>query len=382
MSDHQEMDIRIGVSLRSSFDGIDARTGGRWMVERATAARDARLDSLFVGDHHATGSLYFQNTAVLGRLLAAWNPDVAGALFLLPLWNPVLVAEQIGTLAALTEGRFVMQCGIGAGRAQFAAMGVDVKDRRRLFEHHLAVVRALLAGEEVDGVRIAPVPAEPVDVWIGATAPAAIERAARLGDGWLAAPALTLEQAAGQIDSYRAACDGLGRPVGAAVIRQDVHVGASSSDARAATDEIIARGYRGFDPAALAVGSIAEVTDRFGRLAAMGYDEVSVRHLVDDQAQVLASLERLGEVRAQLDRARLTSRRARRPRPRRSSAAYGPPKGTRVRSSSVIRRVLAQHVEHEGAAVYGHDGHSRSTALTTLSASTAGSSLVSRPARA
>jgi hypothetical protein len=32
----------------------------------------------------------------------------------------------------------------------------------------------------------------------------------------------------------------------------------------------------------------------------MGYDEVSVRHLVDDQAQVLASLERLGEVRAQL----------------------------------------------------------------------------------
>ena len=299
-SDHREMDIRIGVSLRSSYDGIDPRAGARWMIERATAARDAGLDSLFVGDHHATGSLYFQNTAMLGRLLAAWNPDVAGALFLLPLWNPVLVAEQIGTLAALTEGRFVMQCGIGAGRAQFAAMGVDVKDRRRLFEHHLAVVRALLAGEEVDGVRVAPVPVEPVAVWIGATAPAAIERAARLGDGWLAAPALTLEQAAGQIDSYRAACDGLGRPVGSAVIRQDVHVGASSSDARAATDEIVARGYRGFDPAALAVGSIAEVTDRFGRLAAMGYEEVSVRHLVHDQAQALASLERLGDVRAQL----------------------------------------------------------------------------------
>jgi alkanesulfonate monooxygenase SsuD/methylene tetrahydromethanopterin reductase-like flavin-dependent oxidoreductase (luciferase family) len=103
-------------------------------------------------------------------LLATWNPAVAGALFLLPLWNPVLVAEQIGTLAALSEGRFVMQGGIGAGRAQFAAMGVDVTDRGRLFEHHLAVVRALLAGVEVDGVRIATVPAEPVDVWIGATA--------------------------------------------------------------------------------------------------------------------------------------------------------------------------------------------------------------------
>src|SRR5215216_5722820 len=226
------MDIRIGVSLRSSYGGIHPRTAARWIVERAATARDAGTDSLFVGDHHAIGAEYFQNAAILGRLLAAWNPAVAGALFLLPLWNPVLVAEQIGTLAALTEGRFVMQCGIGAGRAQFAAMGVDVKDRRRLFEHHLAVVRALLAGEEVDGVRVAPVPVEPVAVWIGATAPAAIERAARLGDGWLAAPALTLEQAAGQIDSYRAACGGLGRPVGSAVIRQDVHVGASSSDAR------------------------------------------------------------------------------------------------------------------------------------------------------
>jgi hypothetical protein len=74
--------------------------------------------------------------------------------------------------------------------------------------------------------------------------------------------------------------------VGAAVIRQDVHVDAP--------------GYRGFDPAALAVESIAEVTDRFGRLAAMGYDEVSARYLMEDQARVLASLERLGEVSAQL----------------------------------------------------------------------------------
>jgi alkanesulfonate monooxygenase SsuD/methylene tetrahydromethanopterin reductase-like flavin-dependent oxidoreductase (luciferase family) len=145
------------------------------------------------------------------------------------------------------------------------------------------------------------VPAEPVDVWIGATAPAAIERAARLGDGWLGAPALTLEQAARQIEVYRTACGEYGRPPGAAVIRQDVHVGVSSTDADAAAGRIIAGGYRGFDPAALAVGSIAEVTDRFGQLAQMGYDGVSVRHLVDDQAQVLASLERLGEVRAQLN---------------------------------------------------------------------------------
>ncbi len=53
--------MRIGVSLRSGYD-TDARTGARWMIERARAANGAELDSLFVGDHHATApGVYYQN---------------------------------------------------------------------------------------------------------------------------------------------------------------------------------------------------------------------------------------------------------------------------------------------------------------------------------
>ena len=65
--------MRIGVSLRSTFS-TDPRTGARWMIERARAARDAGLHSLFVGDHHSTGPhSYYQNVAILGRLLAEWE---------------------------------------------------------------------------------------------------------------------------------------------------------------------------------------------------------------------------------------------------------------------------------------------------------------------
>jgi alkanesulfonate monooxygenase SsuD/methylene tetrahydromethanopterin reductase-like flavin-dependent oxidoreductase (luciferase family) len=78
-------------------------------VERAAAAAAAGLDSLFVGDHHATGPVaYYQNSVILGRLLAEWSDRPAGALYLLPAWNPVLVAEQVGTLAALAAGPFVL----------------------------------------------------------------------------------------------------------------------------------------------------------------------------------------------------------------------------------------------------------------------------------
>ncbi|HYZ98951.1 MAG TPA: LLM class flavin-dependent oxidoreductase, partial [Acidimicrobiales bacterium] len=169
--------MRLGVSLRSGYLVDDARAGARWMVERARAAREAGLDSLFVGDHHGVPVPYYQNSPMLGRLLAEWGERPAGALFLLPLWNPVLVAEQVGTLAALASGRFVMQCAVGGGDAQFAAMGADIRRRGRSFERALDIVRRLCAGEAVDGLRIAPVPPEPLEVWIGGHAPAAVDRA-------------------------------------------------------------------------------------------------------------------------------------------------------------------------------------------------------------
>src|SRR3989441_6373855 len=139
--------MRVGISLTSSHAVKDPREGARWMIERAAAAHRSGLDSLFVGDHHSTPSPYYQNVPMLGRLLAEWGDAPAGCLFLLPLWNPVLLAEQVGTLAALARGRFILQCGLGDDAAQFAAMGADIKHRPSAFEDALAIVRRLLAGE-------------------------------------------------------------------------------------------------------------------------------------------------------------------------------------------------------------------------------------------
>ena len=229
--------MRIGVSLRSSYD-VDARTGARWMTERAEAAAAAGLEWLFVGDHHSTGpGTYYQNVPILGRMLAAWPDRPAGALFLLPLWHPVLLAEQVGTLASLARGPFVIQTAIGGGRAQFDGLGVPFEGSSRALRGRARrVAPAARAASDVsdpDGrsgyvfhdARIAPVPTEPVDVWIGASAPAAIDRAARLGDGWLAnadiVPDDAREQAA--IHAERAAAHG--RPPQVVAIRRDVHVG-------------------------------------------------------------------------------------------------------------------------------------------------------------
>jgi len=289
--------MKIGTSLRSTYPVDDPREGARWMVERAAAAAAAGLDSLFVGDHHVTGPMpYYQNSSILGRLLVEWSDKPAGALYLLPAWNPVLVAEQVGTLAALARGPFVLQCAVGGG-PQMAAMGAPPKGRGPLFEHHLDVIRRLLAGEEVDGARVAPIPAEPLQVWIGGHAPPAIDRAARLGDGWIAAPWASDEQAAEMASMYRKGCEAHGRPPGELVLRRDVHVGGDEAEARRVAQPILDGGYRGMDPAATVVGGPDQVAERFAGYSAMGYDHVLVRHLVDDQDEVLASFARLARVR-------------------------------------------------------------------------------------
>ena len=292
--------MRVGVSLRSRYEPPDVRTGARWMVEQAAAARAAGLDSLFVGDHHATGGPYYQNVPILGRLLAEWGDRTAGALLLLPLWHPVLAAEQLGTLAAIARGPFVLQCALGGGEDQFAALGADLRRRVPTFEASLDTIRRLLSGEEVDGVRIGPVTPEPLQVWIGGTAPKAIDRAARLGDAWLAGPELVPDQARDLVALYRDRCAEHGRVPDAVAIRRDVHIGTDHDDASAVVQPILDRGYRGFDPSAVIAGSVEEVTESFRGLGQLGYTDVLVRPLSDDQAHTLATLDRLGPVRAAL----------------------------------------------------------------------------------
>ena len=230
--------MRVGISLTSSHAVKDPREGARWMIERAAAARQSGLDSLFVGDHHATPGPYYQNVPILGRLLAEWGDAPAGCLFLLPLWNPVLVAEQVGTLAAVARGRFIVQCGLGYDDAQFAAMGTALKYRPSAFVESFSIVQRLLRGETVSSsgrftfrdARLALRPAENVEYWIGASAQPAIDRAARLADGFLASPSLTLDEARDQAAFYLERCKVHGTSVYTAAFERPVtHAPASAS---------------------------------------------------------------------------------------------------------------------------------------------------------
>jgi alkanesulfonate monooxygenase SsuD/methylene tetrahydromethanopterin reductase-like flavin-dependent oxidoreductase (luciferase family) len=280
--------MRIGISIGTAFSTGGPRghrEGPLTVVGQMQAANRVGLDSLTLGDHHATGpGGYVQNVPMLGRLLAEWTDRPAGCLFLVPLWNPVLMAEQIGTLAAFSSGPFIIQAGLGGGGAQFKAMGADLSQRAARLEEGILVAQALLRGETVDsellaiqGARIAPLPPEGTEWWIGGGVERAIDRAARLGDCWYGNADLTPETAARDIALYREACGRHDRTPVRIPIRKDVFVAENRGEAEKAGDALVAGGYRGFERGAVAYGDPESVAEQLSVFGELGFTDVIIR---------------------------------------------------------------------------------------------------------
>jgi len=161
----------------------------------------------------------------------------------------------------------------------------------------------MVSENEVFGIhatQISPLPAEPVEIWLAGHAPKALDRAARLADGWIAGPQVPIEEALALADGYRRACVAHSREPGPIAIRRDIHVGSNDADAARVADQAAQAGYRGFDQEVLVIGDVGEVVSRLRPLADAGVDEVVIRHLAASKQDVLSSFGRLAEVREAL----------------------------------------------------------------------------------
>jgi len=173
------------------------------------------IDRLCVGDHVSFhGGRGFDGLVQSSVLAALSDLEVQTTVYLLPLRHPVPVARQVNSLAQIAPGRFVFGVGIGGeDPAEVRMCGVDPTSRGRRMDESLVIVRGLLSGENVsfDGeffqiadAQMLPVPSSPVPMVIGGRSEAALKRAGRLGDGWLAlwtSPTRYVESIA-QIQAY------------------------------------------------------------------------------------------------------------------------------------------------------------------------------------
>ncbi|WP_031524166.1 LLM class flavin-dependent oxidoreductase [Streptomyces sp. NRRL F-5123] len=114
-------------------------------------------------------------------------------VLLAPLRDTALLAKQAATLDRMTGGRLVLGVGVGGRDDDHEATGIDKRTRGRRLDEQMTVMRRLWSGEPYgDGVGpIGPAPARPggPEVLFGGFKPAALERVARWGDGFLGAAA-------------------------------------------------------------------------------------------------------------------------------------------------------------------------------------------------
>ncbi len=298
--------MELGVSLSSS-SFLPGPAAARHLLDRARAATDAGLDSLSLGDSHARSpERYFQNTPTLGRVLAEWRGRPAGCLFLVPMWSPVLIAEQAATLACLHDGPFVLQTALGGDPHQYAALGASRDHRGAVFEEALRVIRALFDGETVSSERfgftdvsIGLVPPRPVDWWVGTMSTPGLRRAGRMGAAWYASPFATRQTLPPLLQEYRDACERSGAPP-RVMLRRDVLVLDDGDRARRLLAERLASGYRGLGTDHVVAGSPIEAAEQLAPFAALGVDQIVVRTMGISPDTDLETIRSLAEVRTLL----------------------------------------------------------------------------------
>ena len=294
-----------GSFIERPMGAYDTAEQARNWLEVAAAGRAAGLDGLLVGDNHAVTPGYancFSPVPSIARLMAVTGDMPVGMVLLAPFYEPIVLAEQIGTLAAFSEAPLIVTLALG-GRAQtFESFGWEMRSRVGRLEELATIVRALLSGERVTfhgryhtvvGAQISPLPRVPVSLWLAGTVPEAAARAGRLGDAWLCGQNAAPAELKAQLAVYREAAAQAGRQP-RPVLRRDIFVGETDDAAHAVVDPILAEGYRGTGDDTLLIGGPETVIRQLQDYRAMGFEEVMVRHIVGDHQQMLASFERIG----------------------------------------------------------------------------------------
>lgn len=193
--------MKISCFLSAQFDpSASAVDGVDDVMAQAAAAEEAGFHAVYLGHHYLAQSAFVQPVPLAGYLAGATSRVRIGfGVLLLPLLNPVALAEDLATLDVLSRGRLTVGVGAGYRKRETTAFGVAWEDRLRRLREYVPILRALWHGESIDisgtwgEVEGASLPLRPVQpggppLWIGAFAEPAVKRAARLDAPWLIGP--------------------------------------------------------------------------------------------------------------------------------------------------------------------------------------------------
>jgi alkanesulfonate monooxygenase SsuD/methylene tetrahydromethanopterin reductase-like flavin-dependent oxidoreductase (luciferase family) len=162
-------------------------------LEQCAWADGQGLDLVVLSEHHGVDDGYLPAPLTLAAAIAGRTKriNINIAALLVPLHDPVRLAEELAVLDLASGSRVGFVAGLGYRDEEFAMAGVDRKARGRLLEEYVDVLRRAWTGEPFEWrgrtIRVTPKPRSEPLMLVGGSTAAAARRAARLRLGFFPA---------------------------------------------------------------------------------------------------------------------------------------------------------------------------------------------------
>ncbi len=299
------MSVRVGVTL-GAYPFADPAGFLRWV----DLCESSGIDSIWLSDRIVGAGLSLEPLSALAVIAGRTRRlKIGTTVVVLPLRDPVLLAKQCATIDYLSGGRFLPAFGVGADQApEWATLGVSAAGRGARANEMLRLMEKLWTEDDVtfagrhfrcEHVSISPRPVQrPLPVWIGGGSPAAVERTARYGHGWIGGSVSVPSSVAKIIAAIAARSAELGRSI------PDDHYGVGFSFRFGRWDDpIVTRTAEqaavrtgGADPRSyMAVGDAPAIVELIRSYGEVGVRKFIARPLATTEEEMLTQTRRLAE---------------------------------------------------------------------------------------
>ena len=192
-------------------------------LEQVKLAEEANFDSAWISEHHFLETGYCPSPAFIAGALAAVNSQIriGSSGIILPLHNPVRVAEDASVVDNISNGRFDLGVVLGYRKEEFEGMGVPMRQRPSRMDEGIEVLEKALSGEvftyegkryKFENATLTPKPVQnPSPLYIGAFEEPAIRRAGRYGYPLLIGPGRTVDMVRDTLAYYNDEAKKVGR---------------------------------------------------------------------------------------------------------------------------------------------------------------------------
>lgn len=165
-------------------------------IDQIAHAETLGFNSVWLTEHHFCEDGYTPSPLVIAAAIGSRTKSmrIGTNLMILPLHNPIRIAEDSASLSLLTGGRFDLGVGIGYRQMEFDAFQRELRFRPSLMEEAIEIIRRAWAGDTIDfhgkrfdvgDLTITPHPEIAPRIFMGGLSEPAIDRAARIADGFL-----------------------------------------------------------------------------------------------------------------------------------------------------------------------------------------------------